>query len=88
VITGHGANYDSPASVSDTPPYCAHDLTNVLVDRAPYAIAVILAVAFLLLLVVFRSVVIATFSFLMNLLTVGAAFGFAPWCSNTATGRR
>ncbi|HEX4983774.1 MAG TPA: MMPL family transporter [Ilumatobacteraceae bacterium] len=54
-----------------------HDLTNVLVDRAPYAIAVILIVAFLLLLVVFRSVVIATFSILMNLVTVGAAFGFA-----------
>jgi putative drug exporter of the RND superfamily len=54
-----------------------HDLTNVLVDRAPYAIAVILIVAFLLLLVVFHSVVIATFSILMNLLTVGAAFGFA-----------
>ncbi len=54
-----------------------HDLTNVLVDRAPYAIGVILIVAFLLLLVVFRSVVIATFSILMNLVTVGAAFGFA-----------
>jgi RND superfamily putative drug exporter len=54
-----------------------HDLTNVLVDRAPYAIGVILVVAFLLLLVVFRSVVIATFSILMNLVTVGAAFGFA-----------
>jgi putative drug exporter of the RND superfamily len=54
-----------------------HDLTSVLVDRAPYAIAVILIVAFLLLLIVFRSVVIATFSVLMNLVTVGAAFGFA-----------
>ena len=54
-----------------------HDLTNVLVDRAPYAIAVILIVAFVLLLLVFRSVVIATFSILMNLVTVGAAFGFA-----------
>jgi RND superfamily putative drug exporter len=54
-----------------------HDLTAVLVDRAPYAIAIILVVAFLLLLVVFRSVVIATFSILMNLVTVGAAFGFA-----------
>lgn len=54
-----------------------HDLTNVLVDRAPYAIGLILVVAFLLLLVVFRSVVIATFSVLMNLVTVGAAFGFA-----------
>lgn len=54
-----------------------HDLTNVLIERAPWAIAIILIVAFLLLLVVFRSVVIATFSILMNLLTVGAAFGFA-----------
>jgi RND superfamily putative drug exporter len=54
-----------------------HDLTSVLVDRAPFAIAVILVVAFLLLLVVFRSVVIATFSIVMNLITVGAAFGFA-----------
>ena len=43
----------------------------------PYAIGVILIVAFLLLLVVFRSLVIALFSIVMNLLTVGAAFGFA-----------
>jgi RND superfamily putative drug exporter len=54
-----------------------HDLTQVLVDRAPYAIAIILVVAFALLLVVFRSVVIAAFSIVMNLVTVGAAFGFA-----------
>jgi len=54
-----------------------HDLIAVLTDRAPYAIGVILLVAFLLLLVVFRSLVIALFSIVMNLLTVGAAFGFA-----------
>ena len=54
-----------------------HDLTGVLTDRAPYAIGLILVVAFLLLLVVFRSLVIALFSVIMNLLTVGAAFGFA-----------
>jgi RND superfamily putative drug exporter len=54
-----------------------HDLTGVLTGRAPYAIGLILIVAFLLLLVVFRSLVIATFSVLMNLVTVGAAFGFA-----------
>jgi RND superfamily putative drug exporter len=53
------------------------DLTGVLVSRAPYAIAIILIVAFLLLLVVFRSLVIALFSVVMNLVTVGAAFGFA-----------
>jgi len=54
-----------------------HDLTSVLTGRAPYAIGVILLVAFALLLLVFRSVVIALFSIAMNLLTVGAAFGFA-----------
>ncbi len=53
------------------------DLTNVLTGRAPYAIGVILIVAFLLLLIVFRSLVVALFSIAMNLLTVGAAFGFA-----------
>jgi len=49
----------------------------VLTGRAPLAIGIILVVAFVLLLVVFRSVVVAATSVLMNLLTVGAAFGFA-----------
>jgi RND superfamily putative drug exporter len=53
------------------------DLTNVLTSRAPYAIGIILIVAFFLLLIVFRSIVVALFSIIMNLLTVGAAFGFA-----------
>ncbi len=54
-----------------------HDLTGVLTGKAPLAIGIILVVAFVLLLVVFRSLVIAAFSIAMNLLTVGAAFGFA-----------
>ncbi len=54
-----------------------HDLTAVLTGRAPLAIGIILIVAFVLLLVVFRSLVIALTSILMNVLTVGAAFGFA-----------
>jgi RND superfamily putative drug exporter len=53
------------------------DLTGVLTGRAPYAIGLILLVAFVLLLVVFRSLVVALTSILMNVLTVGAAFGFA-----------
>ena len=53
------------------------DLTDTLINRAPYAIAIILVVAFILLLVVFRSLAIALFSVVMNLVTVGAAFGFA-----------
>jgi RND superfamily putative drug exporter len=54
-----------------------HDLTAVLIGRAPYAIGVIMLVAFILLLVVFRSVTIAVSSILLNLVSVGAAFGFA-----------
>ncbi len=53
------------------------DLTSVLTGRAPLAIGVILLLAFVLLLLVFRSLVVAITSILMNLVTVGAAFGFA-----------
>ena len=53
------------------------DLSATLTGKAPLAIGLILLVAFLLLLVVFRSLIVAIFSVLMNLLTVGAAFGFA-----------
>lgn len=54
-----------------------HDLTAALLDRAPIAVAAIMAVAFLLLLVVFRSLTIALSSILLNLVSVGASFGFA-----------
>ena len=67
----------TPAARVGGPAAQNRDLTAVLTGRAPYAIGVILIVAFLLLLIVFRSLVIAITSILMNLLTVGAAFGFA-----------
>ena len=54
-----------------------HDLTGVLVGRAPLAIGLIMLVAFVLLLVVFRSLPIAILSILLNLVGVGASFGFA-----------
>lgn len=54
-----------------------HDLTEVLTGKAPLAIGVIMAVAFLLLLVVFRSLWIAVSSILLNLVGVAASFGFA-----------
>ena len=66
-----------PAARVGGPAAQNRDLTAVLTGRAPYAIALILIVAFVLLLVVFRSLVVALTSILMNLLTVGAAFGFA-----------
>jgi RND superfamily putative drug exporter len=54
-----------------------HDLTEALLSRAPLAIGIIMAVAFVLLLVVFRSLTIAVSSILLNLVSVGASFGFA-----------
>jgi RND superfamily putative drug exporter len=66
-----------PAALVGGPAAQNADLTAVLTDRAPYAIGLILIVAFVLLLVVFRSLVIALTSIVMNVLTVGAAFGFA-----------
>ncbi len=54
-----------------------HDLTEVLTGKAPLAIAVITLVAFMLLLIVFRSMALAISSIVMNFMSVGAAFGFA-----------
>jgi putative drug exporter of the RND superfamily len=54
-----------------------HDLTGVLVGRAPLAIGLIMFVAFVLLLVVFRSLPIAILSIVLNLIGVAASFGFA-----------
>jgi RND superfamily putative drug exporter len=66
-----------PGALVGGPAAQNRDLTAVLTGRAPYAIGLILIVAFMLLLIVFRSLVIAITSILMNVLTVGAAFGFA-----------
>ena len=54
-----------------------YDLTAVLTGRAPIAIGAITVVAFLLLLIVFRSLALAISSILLNFISVGAAFGFA-----------
>ena len=54
-----------------------HDLTEVFLSRFPLAVGLIMVVAFMLLLVVFRSITIALSSILLNLVSVGASFGFA-----------
>ncbi|MBX3286105.1 MAG: MMPL family transporter, partial [Actinobacteria bacterium] len=54
-----------------------HDLTAALTGTAPYAVGLIMLVAFVLLLVVFRSLPIALFSIALNLVGVAASFGFA-----------
>jgi len=53
------------------------DLTGALLGSAPLAIGAIMLVAFVLLLVVFRSPWIAITSILFNLVGVAASFGFA-----------
>ena len=51
------------------------DFTDQMKHGAPYVIAFVLAFAFLLLLVAFRSVVVPLKAVVLNLLSVGAAYG-------------
>lgn len=51
------------------------DVNSSIVDRLPYLIGGVVIVSMLLLLVAFRSVVIAVTAALMNLLSVAAAYG-------------
>ena len=66
-----------PGALVGGPAAQNHDLTAALTGTAPLAVAVIMIVAFALLLIVFRSLTIAIASLLLNLLGVAAAFGFA-----------
>jgi RND superfamily putative drug exporter len=54
-----------------------HDLEQLLNDRTPLVIGVVLVLGFLLLLVVLQAPLIAALGVLTNLLAVGAAFGVA-----------
>jgi RND superfamily putative drug exporter len=51
------------------------DFNELMKSRAPLVIGFVLALAFLLLLVIFRSVVIPLTAIVLNLLSVGAAYG-------------
>jgi RND superfamily putative drug exporter len=51
------------------------DYFDSVVDPAPWVIAIVLLLTFVLLTVVFRSVVVAGTAVLLNLLSVGAAYG-------------
>jgi RND superfamily putative drug exporter len=51
------------------------DYTGVVREWTPAIVAVVLGLSFLLLLVVFRSVVVPVKALIMNLLSVGAAYG-------------
>ncbi|WP_410669555.1 MMPL family transporter [Amycolatopsis sp. cmx-4-68] len=53
----------------------AHDFTAQVLARTPYVFGFILLLAFVLLLLVFRSVVVPAVSIVLNLLSAGAAYG-------------
>ena len=67
----------SPGALVGGPGTQNHDLTDALISSAPLAIGLIMLVAFLLLLVVFRSLNIAVASIVLNLISVASSFGFA-----------
>jgi RND superfamily putative drug exporter len=51
------------------------DFSDYLATRLPYFFAVVLALSFLLLMVVFRSILVPLKAVVMNLLSIGAAYG-------------
>ena len=73
----HGLDEVAPGARLGGPGTQNTDLTGALLGSAPLAIGAIMLVAFLLLLVVFRSPLIALTSILFNLVGVAASFGFA-----------
>ncbi len=56
-----------------------HDFNQTMKARAPIVFAFVLGFAFLLLLLTFRSIVIPLKAILLNLLSVGAAYGVLVW---------
>ncbi len=55
------------------------DFNDLLSQRVPWVFAFVLGMAFLLLLVSFRSIVIPLTAICLNLLSVGAAYGVVVW---------
>jgi RND superfamily putative drug exporter len=55
------------------------DFNDLMAERVPIVLAFVLGLAFLLLLVTFRSIVIPLKAILLNLLSVGAAYGVVTW---------
>jgi RND superfamily putative drug exporter len=73
-----------PATIGRVPGVTVHttgqagqtvDFNNTMKSHAPYVFAFVLGLAFLLLLVTFRSIVIPFTTIVLNLVSVGAAYG-------------
>jgi putative drug exporter of the RND superfamily len=56
-----------------------HDFNQTMKSRAPLVFAFVLGLAFLLLLLTFRSIVVPIKAIVLNLLSVGAAYGILVW---------
>jgi uncharacterized membrane protein YdfJ with MMPL/SSD domain len=69
-----GATYAVTGETAGT-----HDFNQTMKSRFPLVFAFVLGLAFLLLLVTFRSVVVPLTAILLNLLSVGAAYGVLVW---------
>jgi uncharacterized membrane protein YdfJ with MMPL/SSD domain len=57
----------------------SNDFNELMESRVPIVFAFVLGLAFLLLMATFRSIVIAIKAILLNLLSVGAAYGVVVW---------
>ncbi len=70
-----------PGASADVAGYTASskDFNTVLKSHAPIVFLFVLTAAFILLLVTFRSIVIPIKAILLNLLSVGAAYGIVVW---------
>lgn len=56
-----------------------HDFNQTMKSRFPIVFVFVLGLAFLLLLITFRSIVVPLTAILLNLLSVGAAYGVLVW---------
>jgi uncharacterized membrane protein YdfJ with MMPL/SSD domain len=70
-----------PGVTADVTGYTAdsEDFTDTMKSHAPLVFAFVLLAAFILLLFTFRSIVIPLKAILLNLLSVGAAYGILVW---------
>jgi RND superfamily putative drug exporter len=70
-----------PGATADVTGYTAdsEDFTDTMKSHAPLVFAFVLLAAFILLLFTFRSIVIPLKAIVLNLLSVGAAYGILVW---------
>src|SRR4029078_13057951 len=57
----------------------SYDFNQTMKHRFPYVFAFVLGLAFLLLLLTFRSIVVPLKAIVLNLLSVGSAYGILVW---------